>query len=53
MIKIIVAGAVGKMGSAIIKVISSDYNFKLVGATEQSSNKLLNQDAEKLQVSAI
>ncbi len=43
-IKIIVAGASGRMGQTIIKKVLSNKSFKLIGATEGPGNKFLGRD---------
>ena len=45
MIKIVVTGAAGRMGSRIIANICAGNDFKLVGAFESPKNKSLGKDA--------
>ena len=47
-IRIIVAGASGRMGQTIIKKIISNKSFKLIGATEGPGNKFLGSDISKV-----
>jgi len=47
-IKVIVAGASGRMGQTIIKKIISNKSFKLIGATEGPGNKFLGSDVCKV-----
>ena len=47
-IRIIVAGASGRMGQTIIKKIISNKSFKLIGATEGPGNKFLGSDVSKV-----
>jgi len=47
-IRIIVAGASGRMGQTIIKKIISNKSFKLIGATEGPGNKFLGSDVSKI-----
>jgi len=47
-IKVIVAGASGRMGQTIIKKIISNKSFELIGATEGSGNKFLGSDISKV-----
>ncbi|HOO90865.1 MAG TPA: 4-hydroxy-tetrahydrodipicolinate reductase [Syntrophales bacterium] len=44
MIKVIVAGAAGRMGGRIITLIHSDQNVTLVGAVEQEGHQLIGRD---------
>ena len=47
-IKIIVAGASGRMGQTIIKKVLSNKSFELIGATEGPGNKFLGSDISEL-----
>ena len=43
-IKVLVCGAAGKMGQAVVRAVSSEAGFKLVGAVDRSSNPNIGKD---------
>ncbi|CEL12275.1 Dihydrodipicolinate reductase [Candidatus Portiera aleyrodidarum] len=44
MIKVIILGAIGRIGKLLIKTITSEKNFKLIGAVINPKNKLIGKD---------
>ncbi len=48
MIKVIVTGAAGRMGSRIISIINETEGIKLVGATEKRGSKSIGKDSGEL-----
>lgn len=48
MIKLVIAGAAGRMGKIILQLASQDKTFKITGATEQRGHAALGQDVGSL-----
>lgn len=48
MIKLVMAGAAGRMGKIILRLAHQDPSFKIVGGTEQRGHALLGQDMSAL-----
>jgi len=44
MVKVIVTGAAGRMGSRIISIINETGGIKLVGVTEKRGSKFIGKD---------
>ncbi len=47
MIKVIVLGAAGRMGSTILRLVKEDSDLKLVGAVERSDSPFIGEDVSK------
>lgn len=47
MIKVIVLGAAGRMGSAIMRLVNEDKDMELAGAVERSDSPFIGQDASR------